>query len=155
MRSLFFYEKLGGQLQDYIKAHGYTVECPPMPFRAKPQRLHSLARWLKQQSSVQFSVQSSVQFHFILSEQTHHEFKSLFENHQHSTFTIISRAFDKFSTKEARAPLSYRLHRLFCAALSVRTDDYHNTLPSKNPEFYERFLDHCIELAENEQIQAR
>ena len=32
-RSLFFYEKLGGTLQDFVAAHGYVVLNPVLPFR--------------------------------------------------------------------------------------------------------------------------
>ena len=34
IRSLFYYEKLGALLQDFIAAHGYVVKSPVLPFRS-------------------------------------------------------------------------------------------------------------------------
>lgn len=139
-RSLFFYEKLGGELQNYIAAHGYVVYSPVLAFRSEALRKAGLQKWLKQQSIKQF--------HFILSPITRSEFSSIFENYPNSTFTHSTDVF--VSTQ--REPFSYKLHKLFCTAAGFKADPYFETLPDKSTEFYDRFLDRCIELAENDCI---
>jgi len=152
VRSLFFYEKLGEQLQNFIKAHGYCVESPPLPFRSKGLRNQHLNHWLTQQTPQGLHVSGPLRFHFVMSENTYQEFTPLFRNYQSSTFTLISKNQTQFKIKikNVRPPLSYLLHRFFCMALGVKSDPYNDTLQDKSTEFYQRFLDHCIELAENE-----
>lgn len=144
VRSLFFYEKLGGFLQDFIAAHGYVVESPVLPFRSRKARKACLRHWLGQQSSKKF--------HFILSRNTFEEFRELFKNYEDSTFTIISKDLIPVQHELAREPLSYRLHRLICRVYRLPAEPFNQTLQDKSTEFYDRFLDHCIELAENESI---
>jgi hypothetical protein len=144
MRSLFFYPRLGSELQDFIKAHGYVVLSPPMPFRSKNLRFFILKRWLKNQSDKRF--------HFILSEKSYEEFKEIFEQYPESTFTIVPKDLSKINSQKMRTPLSYLLHKLYFKMMGLIAEPYSHTLPDKSPEFYDGFLDHCIELAENEPI---
>lgn len=144
IRSLFFYEKLGGPLQDFIAAHGYSVLSPALPFRSKNLRKAYLRTWLKQQNSKRF--------HFILSEKTFDELRELLKDYPDSSFTFILRDLSKFELNSPKETLLYKLHKLFCRVFGTKADPYNQTLQDKSPEFYDRFLDHCIELAENEII---
>lgn len=144
IRSLFFYEKLGGPLQDFIAAHGYAVLSPALPFRSKNLRKAYLQHWFKQQESKQF--------HFILSEKTFDEFRDILKDYPASSFTVTSRDLGRYELNSPKEPFSYKLHKLFCRAFGAKADFYSQTLQDKSPEFYDRFLDHCIELAENEII---
>ncbi|MBY0555232.1 hypothetical protein K2P97_11930 [bacterium] len=144
LRSLFFHDKLASELQDYIAAHGYIVLSPPMPFKNKNHRKFILEKWLQQQKEEQF--------HFILGEQTFGEFSEIFKNFPESTFTIAPHDFKKNLQKKISTPLSYRLHSLYLMCLGSTAEPYEQTLPDKSTEFYDGFLDHCIELAENESI---
>ena len=140
-RSLFHHEKLGGLLQDFTAAHGYMVRSPAMPFRSSMLRRLYLDRWLRQQAEGCF--------HFILGENTHKEFADLWLSYTDSTFTIVPRDLLQIAGQE---PLKYRLHRYFCRTMGTRADPYEQILPDTSPEFYDRFLDHCIELAENDAV---
>ena len=72
IRSIFFYEKLGGFLQDFVAAHGYKVLSPILSFRSKKNRKSQLILWLKQpESNLNFQHKK---FHFILSQNTFEEF---------------------------------------------------------------------------------
>lgn len=140
-RSLFHHEKLGGELQDFIAAHGYVVMSPAMPFRNKASRYKHLESWLKNQKTKKF--------HFILGEQSYHEFAELLKQYPDSTKTLTAKNFASINTK---TDFLYRLHEVCCKFYGVSADPYNETLPEKNIEFYNRFLDHCIELAENDVI---
>lgn len=145
-RSVFFYEKLGEQLQSFIADHGYMVLSPAMPYRSVQLRKKYLTQWLQQQEHLQF--------HFVLSKRSHQELSEVVEIFHNSTFTIISEILcqhEKLS-EMLNEPLSYQAHKLFCLALGIKADPYNETLQDKSTEFYDRFLDHCIELAENESI---
>lgn len=140
VRSIFFHESLGKELQDYIAAHGYVVLAPPLPFRSRALRHKALLNWL--------TAQKTDRFHFVLAAATKDEFWNLLKNYPFSSFTVAST--DLKGHSSAPEPLSYKLHRLFCRVLGTRADDYSTTLPDKSTEFFDRFLDRCIELAENE-----
>ena len=140
-RSLFFYEKLGPDLQDFIAAHGYVVLSPVLPFRSPELRRQTFLTWLAWQKE-----QKITGFHFILSEATQKEFNEIFRGYPNCTFTLTQ--FKSTLTE----PLSYKLHRLFCAAVGALSDPYCETLPDKSTAFYDRFLDRCVELAENETL---
>jgi hypothetical protein len=140
-RSLFFYEKLGGTLQDFVAAHGYQVLNPVLPFRG-PLREKALSQFLERHGHGPF--------HFVLSHQTFGEFHQVLGRFKDSTFTYAEDFF-QYSSKEKSTPLSYRLHRLFCLLNGSKADDYPAVFPDKNVVLLERFLDRCVELAENEQ----
>ncbi len=146
---------MGQDLQNYILAHGYQIEPLWMPFRSIPLRKAAIKSFLQNQKSKRF--------HFILSEKTWTDVADLLQNnaHPHSTFTLIGQLevdpilkpaepnLYQF-TSTGRAPLSYILHSLFCKVMGSTADPYGETLLDQNKLLYDRFLDHCIELAENE-----
>ena len=140
-RSLFFYEKLGGNLQEFIAEHGYQVLCPPLPFRGTALRKKVLSSWLERQNGKAF--------HFVLGPRTRDEFNDLIEKIPESTITL-SDNFTVADNGKKIAPLQYRLHQLFCRFFGTISEDYTSTFPDKNRQIYERFLDRCVELAENE-----
>ena len=139
IRSLFFYEKLGADLQDFIAAHGYVVKSPVLPFRSPHLRKQALLAWLDFE-------QNERQFHFVLSEATQKEFAEIFKAYPNCTFTLTS------FNSTLREPLAYKLHRLFCNSLGFSADPFNATFPDKSSVFYDRFLDRCVELAENETL---
>lgn len=138
IRSLFFYEKLGADLQDFIAAHGYVVKSPVLPFRSPALRQKAMRAWLTEQNEQHF--------HFVLSEATQKEFVDIFKSCSNCTFTLTR--FNSTLTE----PLSYKLHRLFCGSLGFSTDPFNDTFPDKSTAFFDRFLDRCVELAENETL---
>lgn len=144
LRSLFFYERLGSELQDYVAAHGYVVLSPPMPFKSKSQRQLILEKWLL--------LRKEKHFHFILSEQSFNELSEVFKNYPHSTFTKVPADLKKYPHKKISTPFKYWLHILYLKILGYKADKFEQTLPDKSTEFYNGFLDHCVELAENESI---
>jgi hypothetical protein len=149
-RSLFYYENLGGNLQDFLEAHGYKVQCPILPFRAQEQRKLVLANWFKQNPSSHY--------HLVLAKQTRAEFESLFSQMQGLSFTysddFATEAHDQQNLKTliTQAPLKYRLHQLFCKLSMTPALDYSAVFPVKTKPVYDRFLDRCVELAENDFI---
>lgn len=138
IRSLFFYEKLGADLQDFIAAHGYIVKCPALPFRSPQLRRKALSDWISQQKEKSF--------HFVLSAATQREFADIFKSCSNCTFTLTR------SVKGSKEPLTYKAHRYFCSLLGTNADPFNDTLPDKSNAFYDRFLDRCVELAENETL---
>jgi hypothetical protein len=140
-RSLFFYEKLGGTLQDFVAAHGYVVLNPVLPFRGKLRPL-ALARFLESRQEKAF--------HFVLSHRTKNEFDEVFKKYPGSTFTFAE-DFKKYFQDQNKTPnLGYRLHEVFCKLNGTEADDYSAVFPDKNVVLYDRFLDRCVDLAENE-----
>ncbi len=138
IRSLFYYEKLGAELQDFIAAHGYVVKSPVLPFRSPTLRKQALRAWLAQQSGQHF--------HFVLSTATRNEFAEIFRSYPNSTFSL------SVCNSTLKEPLNYKLHRLFCYASGISADPFNDTFPDKSAAFYDRFLDRCVELAENETL---
>lgn len=140
-RSLFFYEKLGGSLQDYIQAHGYQVLYPSLSFRNKKLRILQLNEFLKKQNSEQF--------HFVAGPKTQLEFKEVLAQYPLSTITNPE-DFTISIDPNINISLSYKLHMFFCHLNQTEAENYLATFPIKNVVLYERFLDRCIDLAENE-----
>ena len=138
IRSLFFYEKLGADLQDFIAAHGYVVKSPVLPFRSPKLRQKALRAWL--------SEQNGPHFHFVLSTATQKEFAEIFRSYPNCTFTLTR------INSTMKEPLSYKLHRLLCSTSGITADPFNDTFPDKSAAFYDRFLDRCVELAENEPL---
>ncbi len=139
-RSLFYYKKLGTGLQDYIAAHGYQVLAPQLPFRGEIRR-QVLEPWLKKFHSPVF--------HFVLGEKTKEEFAEILRLYPGSTFTMTETFNDSFDEK-LHKPLSYIFHEWFCRIYGVKTEAYKAVFPDNNVLLRERFLDRCVELAENE-----
>lgn len=144
-RSLFYYEKLGGFLQDFVRAHGYQVICPVLPFRG-PARVLAFKNWL--------STRSEKSFHFILSTATDAEMHTLLTQNPQSTITRLDEWVEMVPASDRpRAGFSYRIHRLFCRMNSSEADPYFESgWNDGNAALYNRFLDRCVELAENDAI---
>ena len=138
-RSLFYYEKLGENLQDFLEAHGYKVQCPTIAFRSTDLRTLGLKNWFKQNPSAHY--------HLVLAKQTREELKDVFSQMPNLSFTYS----DDFAG-EATPPLKYRLHQLFCKLNMSQALDYSAVFPVKTKPVYDRFLDRCVELAENDFI---
>lgn len=138
-RSIFFHKRLGENLQDFILAHGYNVLCPPLPFRDSYLRKKYLKFWLQQQNFKQF--------HFIIGKEIYTELKEALSDQTESSFTLIDM---QFNSEKDSISLQYYIHKLYCKVMGTTVEPYGQTLSDKNLDVYNRFLDHCIELAENE-----
>lgn len=144
-RSLFYYKRLCPELQDFLTAHGYRVLSPPMPFRDVTQRQRDLLSWLRSQPESQF--------HFVLTEETATELESVIKEFPASTLTLLPGMFRSlFQNHSLRTPLRYQLHSAYCRLQSLPTGPYLELSSEASEEFCQRFLDHCIELAENDHI---
>jgi hypothetical protein len=152
-RSLFLPRPLAANLKKFIAAHGYQVQPLVLAFRSKKNRRMALLNWL--------SHHSQKNFHFILAEETWTEFEDILqpqlEKMRDSSKTLISTNASKaqyhFRVEKLaslKIPLSFRLHQLFCRVENVTPVAFEHTLLNENQAMFDRFLDHCIELAENE-----
>lgn len=155
-RSLFATRPMGEELQQFMMAHGYPLAYLWLPFRSTVQRQKALGQWLQKNQAKSF--------HFFMAEETWRELQPILEQHFHpySTITIINlnpetprshlpnTKLHGFGVEKIKAPLSYQLHGLFCSLMNSRALPYEQTLLDKNRLVYDRFLDHCVELAENE-----
>ena len=137
-RSLFFHEKLGGTLQDYMTAHGYKIHCPPLPFRGQKNRVAALKAWLKQNEIAKA--------HIVCGRKTALELAEAFDPVRHS----ITFADDFSGSEETHPDTRYKLHSRFTRLMGAEPEEYSAVFPVKNVLIYDRFLDRCIELAENE-----
>lgn len=145
LRSLFHHRPLGTDLQDFLTAHGYRVLCPAMPFRNSDMRKSYLLRWLR--------TQPEQRFHFVAGEQTANELQEVIATFPGSTVTKLPGQFQSLiEAGQTRTPLSFHLHRAYCKLSLSLPPRYSETLPLISQEFLQRFLDHCIELAENDHI---
>lgn len=144
-RSLFYYEKLGGFLQDYVAAHGYQVLTPVMPFRG-PARVLALKNWLARQPDSGF--------HFVVSSATHTEMHDLLTQNTLNTITRLDDWLETAPAADRPTPgFAYRIHRIFCRMNGAEADPYFESgWNDRDAALYNRFLDRCIELAENEAI---
>lgn len=133
---------MGDELQGFLLAHGYLIQTPALPFRNNERRRKSLSQWLEKNQKNNF--------HFVLSQMTWNEFKNELIILEHSTFTIIGENFKASDKPKWHTPVSYRLHQLFCFLNGYQNEPYEHTLPSDSIGFYNQFLDHFINLAENE-----
>lgn len=144
-RSLFYYEKLGGFLQDYLRAHGYQVLNPVMPFRG-PARVLALKSWLSQQSDKAF--------HFIVSSATDREMHTLLTENPQNTITRLDEWVENAPTQDRpTAGFAYGIHRIFCRMNGAEADPYFESAwTNRDAALYNRFLDRCVELAENDTL---
>ena len=97
-----------------------------------------LRKWLE--------AQGEKSFHFFTSPATTAEFTKIFEKYPGSTFTNPA----DFSQSSKRTPLQYYLHEFFCFLNQTKPEPFKDTVPITTKQFFDRILDHCIELAENE-----
>ncbi|MFZ3229387.1 MAG: hypothetical protein WA160_04220 [Pseudobdellovibrio sp.] len=159
-RSLFFYKKMFGDLPRFLYEHGYRTMLLSLPFRNKLRRSEVFKNWL--------NYQSSKSYHFILDEITFKELQLILESAQVRTITILTTNKDLISTYKSNdkiqvflvpnsasaSPLYYSAHRLINSLLKIETAPFETTFTATksktNKNTYNRFLDHCIKLAENE-----
>ena len=141
-RSLFHFKKIGINLDEFLYQHGYVVITVPLPFRYRQLRKLAFKNWLEKHHGKSF--------HFILGPETKSEFNSELSGLAHSTVSIIGENLVLKDFKFSRTPLTYYLHHFFCWISSIKAERYENTLPLEKREDYDRFLDHCVQLAEDE-----
>ncbi len=145
-RSLFYTRPLASrQLLTYIKAHGYRTYCPPMAFRNKKKRWELLKSWLQNQSIKKC--------HIILSTATYTELKVFLPEFEILSYTIL--ASEPLLQQHAitKTTFIYKIHALFLKILSSNACSYSEILPQyPSDSFYNAFLDHFINLAENEPL---
>lgn len=155
-RSLFHPQKMAADLQTFIKAHGYQVAPLWLPFRSKKDRAQALEQWLQRNGLKSF--------HFFMAHATWVEMQTILEKNFHpfSTLNIINLKIEalrshienielrSFEAPPQPSPLLYHLHQIFCRTLGTEPLSYEATLNTKDPTLYDRFLDRCVELAENE-----
>ena len=156
-RSLLFYKKPFGLLPEFLFEHGYQNVVLALPFQAKKTRRLAFRSWLDRNTTKNF--------HLILDDLTYFEFADLTQEPQFLSCTVIS-ASDAVSNVEAKnltyftipdqlsqrlmTPLSYRLHQVLCWIRSQPVPNFSQTFSKSSRQTLDRFLDHCIKLAENE-----
>lgn len=155
-RSLFFYQNPFGQLPDFLYEHGYRTRLLPLPFRNPTLRLIALKEWLKNHSDHTF--------HFIMDEVTYNELEPALATAQIQSLTVITDEENtdakslanqktflfKLPKDHGHIPFNYRLHQVFNWAYQTKTGPYDTTFSNFDRNQYDRFLDHCVKLAENE-----
>lgn len=155
-RSLFFYDNPFGDLPEYLYEHGYRTLILPLPFRNSLQRKDQFNKWLLQNQNETF--------HFVLDEFTFEEFESVLIGSFVKSLTVLTaktaeihpaksnqHLFQTFQdVKLFPIPIGFYIHRLFCFLQNRKTGPYSLTFRNAKTSAFERFLDHCIKLAENE-----
>ena len=150
-RSLFFYQKPFGLLPEFLFEHGYISVVLSLPFRALNLRRHALKIWLMQNADKKF--------HFITDSATLADFSDLLDSPQTQSITVLQIKSAPLPVKlaeawivpqTASASLTYLVHQLFSFCMGVKSPPYSLTFSKFNTTNYDRFLDHCINLAENE-----
>lgn len=141
-RSIFHFKEIGSELQEFLYAHGYLIRKIPLPFRNPQQRRQVFQRWLDQNRSQNF--------HFVMSQQTWNEFQNELQTLKKSTYTILGENFEVPLKTKWQIPLTYKLHQIFCFLDRVQAEPFEQTIPNDSYAIYNRFLDHFINLAENE-----
>ena len=149
-RSLFFYQRPFGDLPRFLFEHGYVTSTLSLPFRGHRLRYLYFQNWLK--------LQSGKKFHFILDKISFDHMKNLLANPSTETVTVISiNEHMRFENAQTWTPLvksrptfKYLLHQIFSNIFGTKTPSYSETFSDGNLVNYNRFLDHCIKLAEND-----
>lgn len=155
-RSLFFYKNPFGLLPEFLYEHGYRTQVLSLPFRNHTLRMYALKNWL--------NTHTEHTYHFIVDQITYQEFEPLLNQAQILTLTILTddQEVDAKSSENQKSfifkvprsrstkPLYYKLHELFNLAYRTKTSSFDTTFSTFNRTNYDRFLDHCVKLAENE-----
>ncbi len=131
-----------------MAAHGYQVISVPMPFRASAHRKLAFSNWRERQTCMNG-------FHFIMGPATFSEFESQLQLVPNSSVTIIGNHFPILKFNFWQIPFRYRVHQWVCKLSKVKPERYEHTLTASDPLVYDRFLDHCVELAEDEVMGAQ
>ena len=156
-RSLLFYKKPFGLLPEFLFEHGYQTLVLPVPFSNKLRRQLAFRNWL--------AANPSQTFHLILDESTYHEYSDFFTQPQILSLTVIAvsagnpgnslKKATYFLTptdlfQQLMTPIGYRVHQIFCWLRGLPVTNFAQTFSNSSRETLDRFLDHCIKLAENE-----
>ncbi len=155
-RSLFFYRSPWGQLPQFLFEHGYVTLTLSLPFRSLLIRQLQFQNWLFQNKDKKF--------HFILDSLTFNELNKFLPNESTESVTVIyeknyaqqpaTSNFKNFYSwvpaVASTATSKYLLHQVFCRIFNTQTPAYSQTFSDCNLMNYNRFLDHCINLAEND-----
>lgn len=160
-RSLIHYQLLAEDLQNFVQEHGYKTLHVPLSFRSTLARQRELQSWLEQNRRKAL--------HFIMADQTWLELQTILApwltSHPNWTLTRLVSSNRASSLPESSIsrydlvvpsatwwaiPLTYRVHQLFCQVNQIKALPFEQTLSEPNREIYDRFLDRCIQLAEND-----
>ena len=155
-RSLFFYKNPFGLLPEFLYEHGYRIQVLSLPFRNHTLRMYALKNWL--------TTHTEHTYHLVMDQVTFEEFEPLLSQAQILTITILTtdqNADVKSSENQksylftlprsrSKTPFRYRLHELFNLVYRTKTSSFDTTFSNFNRTNYDRFLDHCVKLAENE-----
>ena len=159
-RSLIHYQFLAEDLQFFVQEHGYKTLHVPLSFRSTQARKHELQSWLDQNRRKPQ--------HIIIAHQTWLELQQVLEPwlDSHPSWTITRLVSSNTvslpecsvgnydivipSSSWWTVPLTYRMHQLFCRVNQIKALPFEQTLSEPNREIYDRFLDRCIQLAEND-----
>ena len=158
-RSLFNPRRIADDLQDDLAAHGYEISQIWMPFRSISIRKNALHDFLRRNHQKQF--------HFVMARKTWFEFEGVLSSRKNQVASLsliqglncstnLSPAlfpihfFEVQKINFFKTPISYHLHQLFCFLFASQSLDYCETLQKPDQKIFDRFLDHSIELAENE-----
>ncbi len=156
-RSLLFYKKPFGILPEFLFEHGYQTLVLPLPFQGKARRQQALQEWL--------ASNNLKNFHFIADHTTYHEFSNIALESQTLSVTVITSSETNSNPpipkttyflipnnifQNVATPLSFRVHQVFCWLQKQPVTSYARTFSNSSRQTLDRFLDHCIKLAENE-----
>lgn len=159
-RSLIHYQFSAEDLQNFVQEHGYKTVHVPLSFRSTQARRHELKSWLDQNRRKPQ--------HLIMAYATWLELQPVLapwlDSHPNWTLTrLVSshtaslpecslRSYDLTVPRSPwwAVPLTYRMHQLFCLANQIKALPFEQTLSEPNRDIYDRFLDRCIQLAEND-----
>ncbi len=151
-RSLFHYEHSYGYLPRYLCEHGYVTSTLSLPFRGLQLRKVAFKKWLNS---------SAGRNHLIMDQLVYGELKSELESPlgldcKQSLTVIASTNFDAPSAEifivaeKQFTSARYACHRILSRAQQTTTPPFERTFLNFNQLTYDRFLDHCVKLAENE-----
>ena len=156
--SLFFYDKPFAWLPEFLFEHGYKTNVIRLPFRYKKARTLAFKKWL--------SLNHTEHFHFILAHKTYLEFKDLIPKSMVASMTLLTSKtavnpqlhlpnetpfhIEKSDLALFSIPPFYLAHQLICLSGEVAAIPYSQTFSNASKSLYDRFLDHCIKLAESE-----
>ncbi len=153
-RSLFHYQYPYGYLPQFLHEHGYVTKMVSLPFRRSAARKLAFEKWL--------NTVTGKHFHLVMDQLVYDELKSVFLNPSVSeSFRSISVISSDYLNLETRATNfvvsetatpgpSYWLHQVLNRMLQTKTPPYARSFLQFNRTQLDRYLDHCVNLAETE-----
>lgn len=146
-RSLFHYQNSYGMLPRFLFEHGYVTSTLSLPFRGSNARKAAFKKWLSL---------SAGKLHLIMDQLVYDELKAELSTQRIQSITVISSIESELScetfkiTEKPLTTANYALHRILNWVLQTETPPFERTFLRFNQLTYDRFLDHCVKLAENE-----